>query len=206
MNTHNAHPGEPEKAIRDFLSTHKSGLGRMISSHFQIRTLEEAEKLSTMLASHCLSWHLGTDLQCCRARQSRDRLRGEDPAHSAGPLCGGVDQAADIAGAWPAPGVGRVQAHQDRDPHPCQRRGPWLRFRQISRRRPDAGRAERPGHLDRLQIQLRQGHLSRARQCRGCDHPSVEPRISATARPPRNCATKQAGGRRGNFCNSSIKR
>jgi anti-sigma regulatory factor (Ser/Thr protein kinase) len=25
----------------------------MISSHFQIRTLEEAEKLSTMLASHC---------------------------------------------------------------------------------------------------------------------------------------------------------
>lgn len=53
MNTHSAHPGEPEKAIRDFLSTHKSGLGRMISSHFQIRTLEEAEKLSTMLASHC---------------------------------------------------------------------------------------------------------------------------------------------------------
>ena len=44
---------ETKKAIRTFLSTRKSGLGRMVSSHFEIRTLEEAEKLSTMLASHC---------------------------------------------------------------------------------------------------------------------------------------------------------
>jgi anti-sigma regulatory factor (Ser/Thr protein kinase) len=44
---------DTEKAIRDFLSTRKSGLGRMVSSHFEIRTLEEAEKLSTMLATHC---------------------------------------------------------------------------------------------------------------------------------------------------------
>lgn len=44
---------DTEKAIRDYLSTRKSGLGRMVSSHFEIRTLEEAEKLSTMLASHC---------------------------------------------------------------------------------------------------------------------------------------------------------
>jgi anti-sigma regulatory factor (Ser/Thr protein kinase) len=44
---------DAEKAIRDYLSTRKSGLGRMISSHFEIKTLEEAEKLATMLASHC---------------------------------------------------------------------------------------------------------------------------------------------------------
>lgn len=44
---------DTEKAIRDYLSTRKSGTGRMLSSHFEIRTLEEAEKLSTMLASHC---------------------------------------------------------------------------------------------------------------------------------------------------------
>lgn len=39
-----------DKAIRDYLTLNTSVLGRMISSHFQIRTMEEAEKLATMLS------------------------------------------------------------------------------------------------------------------------------------------------------------
>ena len=51
------HAGEPtklpEEAIRDYLAWHKSGIGRLISGQFEIRTLEQAEKLSTMLANNC---------------------------------------------------------------------------------------------------------------------------------------------------------
>lgn len=43
---------EPEEAIRDFIASHKSGIGRLIFGLFEIRTLEEAEKLSTMLANN----------------------------------------------------------------------------------------------------------------------------------------------------------
>lgn len=43
---------EPEEAIRDFLASYKSGVGRLIFGLFEIRTLEEAEKLSTMLANN----------------------------------------------------------------------------------------------------------------------------------------------------------
>ena len=46
--THSNSPAE--KAIRDYLTLNTSVLGRMISSHFQIRTMDEAEKLATMLS------------------------------------------------------------------------------------------------------------------------------------------------------------
>jgi anti-sigma regulatory factor (Ser/Thr protein kinase) len=43
---------ETEEAIRAYLASHKSGIGRLVRGVFEIRTLEEAEKLSTMLASN----------------------------------------------------------------------------------------------------------------------------------------------------------
>jgi hypothetical protein len=43
------------RAIRAFISTNKPAIGQLIQGMFDIRTLEEAEKLSTMLASHCPS-------------------------------------------------------------------------------------------------------------------------------------------------------
>ncbi len=42
----------PEEAIRDYIASHKSGIGRLVHGIFEIRTLEEAEKLSTMLANN----------------------------------------------------------------------------------------------------------------------------------------------------------
>jgi anti-sigma regulatory factor (Ser/Thr protein kinase) len=41
-----------EEAIRDYIASHKSGIGRLVHGLFEIRTLEEAEKLSTMLANN----------------------------------------------------------------------------------------------------------------------------------------------------------
>jgi anti-sigma regulatory factor (Ser/Thr protein kinase) len=48
-------PGTPSRstAIREFVGSHKSGIGRMVAGAFEIQTLEEAEKLSSMLAMHC---------------------------------------------------------------------------------------------------------------------------------------------------------
>ena len=43
---------EPDEAIREFIAQHKSGIGKLIHGTFEIRTLEEAEKLSTMLANN----------------------------------------------------------------------------------------------------------------------------------------------------------
>jgi anti-sigma regulatory factor (Ser/Thr protein kinase) len=41
----------PEEAIKEFLASHKSGIGRLMVGQFEIQTMEEAEKLSTMLAN-----------------------------------------------------------------------------------------------------------------------------------------------------------
>jgi CheY-like chemotaxis protein len=41
------------KAIQDYVASHKSAVGRMLSAVFEIRTMEEAQKLSTMLATNC---------------------------------------------------------------------------------------------------------------------------------------------------------
>jgi hypothetical protein len=41
-----------DEAIRDYIASHKSGIGRLVFGLFEIRTLEEAEKLSTMLANN----------------------------------------------------------------------------------------------------------------------------------------------------------
>jgi two-component system cell cycle response regulator len=41
-----------DEAIRDYIASHKSGIGRLVVGLFEIRTLEEAEKLSTMLANN----------------------------------------------------------------------------------------------------------------------------------------------------------
>ncbi len=41
-----------DKAIRDYLAAHKSVVGRLICGTFEIRGLDQAEKLSTMLASN----------------------------------------------------------------------------------------------------------------------------------------------------------
>jgi anti-sigma regulatory factor (Ser/Thr protein kinase) len=41
-----------EEAIREYIASHKSGIGRLVSGLFEIRTLDEAEKLSTMLANN----------------------------------------------------------------------------------------------------------------------------------------------------------
>lgn len=43
----------PREAVRAYVSSHRSAVGRMCHGVFEIRTLEEAERLSTMLASHC---------------------------------------------------------------------------------------------------------------------------------------------------------
>lgn len=40
-------------SIRDYIATNKPAIGRMLRGAFEISTLEEAEKLATMLASHC---------------------------------------------------------------------------------------------------------------------------------------------------------
>lgn len=42
----------PEEAIHDYIASHKSGIGRLVQGVFEIRTLDEAEKLSTMLANN----------------------------------------------------------------------------------------------------------------------------------------------------------
>ncbi|HXW29128.1 MAG TPA: ATP-binding protein [Xanthobacteraceae bacterium] len=41
------------KAIQDYVASHTSAVGRMLSAVFEIRTLDEAQKLSTMLATNC---------------------------------------------------------------------------------------------------------------------------------------------------------
>jgi response regulator RpfG family c-di-GMP phosphodiesterase len=41
------------KAIQDYVASHKSAVGRMLSAVFEIRTMDEAQKLSTMLATNC---------------------------------------------------------------------------------------------------------------------------------------------------------
>jgi DNA-binding NarL/FixJ family response regulator len=41
------------KAIQDYVASHKSAVGRMLSAAFEIRTMDEAQKLSTMLATNC---------------------------------------------------------------------------------------------------------------------------------------------------------
>jgi Histidine kinase-like ATPase domain len=40
-------------AIRDYIAVNKPAIGRMLRGAFEISTLGEAEKLATMLASHC---------------------------------------------------------------------------------------------------------------------------------------------------------
>jgi len=40
-------------SIREFVASHKSAVGRMLRGVFEIRSLQEAEKLSSMLATHC---------------------------------------------------------------------------------------------------------------------------------------------------------
>jgi anti-sigma regulatory factor (Ser/Thr protein kinase) len=42
----------PEEAIRAYMAANKPAIGRLVSGTFEIRTLDEAEKLSTMLALH----------------------------------------------------------------------------------------------------------------------------------------------------------
>lgn len=47
-------PLDPQHAtIRDYIATNKPAIGRMLRGVFEISTLAEAEKLATMLASHC---------------------------------------------------------------------------------------------------------------------------------------------------------
>ena len=41
-----------EQAIKDFMAARKPAVGRLLSGVFEIRTLDEAEKLSTMLAAN----------------------------------------------------------------------------------------------------------------------------------------------------------
>jgi len=41
------------KAIQDYVTSHKSAVGHMLSAVFEIRTIDEAQKLSTMLATNC---------------------------------------------------------------------------------------------------------------------------------------------------------
>ena len=41
------------KAIQDYVASHKSAVGHMLSAVFEIRTMDEAQKLSTMLATNC---------------------------------------------------------------------------------------------------------------------------------------------------------
>lgn len=40
-------------SIRDYIAINKPAIGRMLRGTFEITTLQEAEKLATMLASHC---------------------------------------------------------------------------------------------------------------------------------------------------------
>lgn len=40
------------QSIQSYVSTHKSAIGRLVAGEFEIRTLDEAEKLSTMLAAN----------------------------------------------------------------------------------------------------------------------------------------------------------
>jgi anti-sigma regulatory factor (Ser/Thr protein kinase) len=42
----------PEESIRAYMAANKPAIGRLVSGTFEIRTLDEAEKLSTMLALH----------------------------------------------------------------------------------------------------------------------------------------------------------
>lgn len=44
---------QSRKAIRDYLSTNRPAIGRLVRGTFEICTFAEAERLSTMLASHC---------------------------------------------------------------------------------------------------------------------------------------------------------
>jgi anti-sigma regulatory factor (Ser/Thr protein kinase) len=44
-------PKLTEDAIKEFLASHKSGIGRLMVGQFEIRTMQEAEKLATMLAN-----------------------------------------------------------------------------------------------------------------------------------------------------------
>ena len=41
------------RAIQNYVASHKSAVGRMLSAVFEIRTMDEAQKLSTMLATNC---------------------------------------------------------------------------------------------------------------------------------------------------------
>lgn len=40
-------------SIQQYVTSHRSSVGRMLRGAFEIRTLEQAEKLSAMLATHC---------------------------------------------------------------------------------------------------------------------------------------------------------
>ena len=42
-------------SIQDYIASHKITVGRLISGVFELRTVDEAEKLATMLGSHCPS-------------------------------------------------------------------------------------------------------------------------------------------------------
>ena len=42
-----------KRSIRAYLAVHRPVIGRLIQGEFEIRTLSEAERLATMLASHC---------------------------------------------------------------------------------------------------------------------------------------------------------
>jgi anti-sigma regulatory factor (Ser/Thr protein kinase) len=49
-----AAPAEGTSAlIKEYVASHKSGIGRLVMGVFEIQTLQEAERLSTMLATHC---------------------------------------------------------------------------------------------------------------------------------------------------------
>lgn len=42
-----------KRAIRAYLSSNRPAIGRLVQGEFEIHTLAEAERLATMLASHC---------------------------------------------------------------------------------------------------------------------------------------------------------
>ena len=42
-------------SIQDYIACHKTTVGRLISGVFELRTMDEAEKIATMLGSHCPS-------------------------------------------------------------------------------------------------------------------------------------------------------
>ncbi|CAN1557916.1 hypothetical protein MCEMSEM23_02505 [Rhabdaerophilaceae bacterium] len=45
--------GSRQSAIRDFIENNRPAIGRLMRASFEIRSLQEAENLATMLASHC---------------------------------------------------------------------------------------------------------------------------------------------------------